>query len=255
MESSNPVLKRGYQIATTPGELDNLYNSPSASSARTGRMTIDDVVARTGVLFAVLVTAGAVAWTGRLDGLMLPAVIGALIFSMVLTFSKRVKPWAAITYAALEGIALGIISHYYNAAYPGIVSQAIIGTLGAFVGVLFAYKSKKIRVTEKFNRMVSIALIGYMVIGFSSFIASMFGMNQGFGFYKPGSSLALLLCVGGVALATVFLVVDFDQIEKMIAAGAPHEEAWRAGFGLMVTIVWLYLEVLRLLSILRDSNR
>ena len=135
MESTNPVLKRGYQIATTTNELDNLYNTPSASSSRTGRMTMDDVVARTGLLFAVLVTAGAVAWTGRLDALMLPAVIGALIFSLVLTFSKRVKPWAAIAYAALEGIALGVISHYYEAAYPGIVSQAIIGTLGAFVGL------------------------------------------------------------------------------------------------------------------------
>ena len=252
MESSNPVLKRGYQVATTPGELDNLYNSPAASSSRTGRMTIDDVVARTGLLFAVLVTTGAVAWTGNLDGLMFPAVIGAFIFAMVLSFSKRVKPWAAIAYAALEGIALGGISHVYEAKYPGIVSQALIGTIGAFVGVLFAYKSKRLRVTEKFNRMMAIGLIGYMVIGFASMIGSMFGLNQGFGFYKPGSSLALLLCVAGVGLATFFLVVDFDQIEKMVAAGAPHEEAWRAGFGLMVTVVWLYMELLRLLSILRD---
>ena len=252
MESSNPVLKRGYQVATTPNELDNLYNSPAASSSRTGRMTIDDVVARTGLLFAVLVTTGAVAWTGNLDSLMFPAVIGAFIFAMVLSFSKRVKPWAAIAYAALEGIALGGISHVYEAKYPGIVSQALIGTIGAFVGVLFAYKSKRLRVTEKFNRMMAIGLIGYMVIGFASMIGSMFGLNQGFGFYKPGSSLALLLCVAGVGLATFFLVVDFDQIEKMVAAGAPHEEAWRAGFGLMVTVVWLYMEVLRLLSILRD---
>jgi uncharacterized YccA/Bax inhibitor family protein len=254
MESTNPVLKRGYQIATTSNQLEDLYNSPAASATRTGRMTIDDVVARTGLLFAVLVTAGAVAWTGKLDGLMLPAIIGALIFSMVLTFSKRVKPWAAVSYAALEGIALGVISHYYEAVYPGIVSQAIIGTIGAFVGILFAYKTKRIRVSEKFNRMMGAALIGYLVIGLASFVASMFGMNQGFGFYKPHSSLALLLCVAGVGLATFFLVVDFDQIEKMIAAGAPHEEAWRAGFGLMVTVVWLYMEVLRLLSILRSNN-
>ena len=254
MESTNPVLKRGYEIATTSNQLDDLYNSPSASSARTGRMTMDDVVARTGLLFAVLVTAGAIAWTGRFDGLMLPAIIGALIFSMVLTFSKRVKPWAAIAYAALEGIALGVISHFYEARFPGIVSQAIIGTLGAFVGILFAYKTKRIRVTEKFNRMMGAALIGYLVIGLASFIGSLFGMNQGFGFYKPGSSLALLLCIAGVGLATFFLVIDFDQIEKMIAAGAPQEEAWRAGFGLMVTVVWIYLEVLRLLSYLRNDR-
>ena len=98
------------------------------------------------------------------------------------------------------------------------------------------------------------ALIGYLVIGLASFIGSLFGMNQGFGFYKPGSSLALLLCIAGVGLATFFLVIDFDQIEKMIAAGAPQEEAWRAGFGLMVTVVWIYLEVLRLLSYLRNDR-
>ena len=135
MESSNPVLKRGYQVATTTSELYSLYSAPAASSARTGRMTMDDVVARTGLLFAVLLTAGAVAWTGRLDGLMFPAVLGAFVFAMVLSFSKRVKPWAAIAYAALEGIALGVLSHYYEAAYPGIVSQALIGTIGAFVGI------------------------------------------------------------------------------------------------------------------------
>ena len=143
---------------------------------------------------------------------------------------------------------------FRSSAYPGIVSQAIIGTLGAFVGILFAYKTKRIRVTEKFNRMMGAALIGYLVIGLASFIGSLFGMNQGFGFYKPGSSLALLLCIAGVGLATFFLVIDFDQIEKMIAAGAPQEEAWRAGFGLMVTVVWIYLEVLRLLSYLRNDR-
>jgi len=254
MESSNPVLKRGYEIATTSNQLDDLYNAPAASSTRTGRMTIDDVVARTGLLFAVLVAAGAVTWTAKLYGLMLPALIGALVFAMILSFSKRVKPWAAVAYAALEGIALGAISGFYESAYPGIVSQAIIGTLGAFVGILFAYKTKRIRVTEKFNRMMGAALIGYLVIGLASFIGSLFGMNQGFGFYKPGSSLALLLCIAGVGLATFFLVIDFDQIEKMIAAGAPQEEAWRAGFGLMVTVVWIYLEVLRLLSYLRNDR-
>ena len=93
MESSNPVLKRGYEIATTSNQLDDLYNAPAASSTRTGRMTIDDVVARTGLLFAVLVAAGAVTWTAKLYGLMLPALIGALVFAMILSFSKRVKPW------------------------------------------------------------------------------------------------------------------------------------------------------------------
>ena len=231
-------------VATAPStqELNDLYNAPAASSARTGRMTIDDVVTRTGILFAVLVASGAFAWSANLRiGIALVSMIAAMVLGFVLTMKARVVPGLAIAYAVLEGLAIGTISHYYEAAYPGIVSQAIIGTLAAFVGVLFAYKSGRIRVTPKFTRIVALA----------SFIASMFGVGRGYGFYGVGG-IGLLLCVAGVGLATFFLVMDFDQIEKMIAAGAPHDEAWRAGFGLMVTVVWLYLEILRLLSILRD---
>lgn len=259
MESSNPVFKRrevalrgGVATAPSSQELEKLYNSPSASSMRTGRMTIDDVVTRTGLLFGILVVTGAFAWTANLGmGIAMVSMIAAMILGFVLTMKARVVPGLAIAYAALEGLTIGTISHYYESAYPGIVSQAIIGTLGAFAGVLFAYKNKKIRVTEKFNRMMGIAMIGYMVIGLASFVAALFGVGRGYGFYGVGG-IGLLLCVAGVGLATFFLVMDFDQVEKMIAAGAPHDEAWRAGFGLMVTVVWLYLEILRLLSILRE---
>ena len=261
MESSNPVFKRGYaamsnrgSVASAPStqELNDLYNAPAASSVRTGRMTIDDVVTRTGILFTVLVASGAFAWSVNLGlGIAMISMIAAMILGFVLTMKARVIPGLAIAYAGLEGLAIGTISHYYETAYPGIVSQAIIGTLAAFVGVLFAYKSGRIRVTPKFTRMMSIAMMGYMFVALASFISAMFGVGRGYGFYGVGG-IGLLLCVAGVGLATFFLVMDFDQVEKMIAAGAPHDEAWRAGFGLMVTIVWLYLEILRLLSILRD---
>ena len=261
MESSNPVFKRSSTeialrgnttVVPSSAELDNLYNAPAASSIRTGCMTIDDVVARTAMLFVVLVTAGALAWKANLSmGFAMIGMIGALVLGLVLTMSKKVKPWAALSYAGLEGLALGAISHVYEATYPGIISQALIGTIAAFVGVLFAYKSKRVRVTPKFTRVMMGALIGYMVLGFGSMIAGMFGVGHGYGLYGV-SGLGLLLAVGGVGLASFFLIMDFDQIEKMVAAGVPHEESWRAGFGLMVTVVWLYLEIVRLLSILRD---
>lgn len=266
MQSSNPVLgkafnQRGFaamgNTATatqdTSATLEDLYNAPAASSLRTGRMTIDDVVTRTGILFGILVITGAAAWTLNLGGgaLML-GIFGGLALAMVNIFSKTVRPAFIMAYAAFEGLALGTLSHIYNTIYPDIVSQAILGTLAAFVGVLVAYRSGRVRVTPKFTRMVMGAAIGYLVLGLVSMIAAMSGAGDGMGLYGV-SGLGLLLALAGVGIASIFLILDFDQIQKGINAGLPEQESWRAGFGLMVTVVWLYMEVLRLLSILRND--
>lgn len=233
--------------------LENLYNAPAASSLRTGRMTIDDVVTRTGILFGVLVIAGAAAWTLNLGvGVMMIGVLAGFGLAMINTFSKTVHPPLMIAYAAVEGLALGTLSHYYNNAYPGIVSQAVLGTLAAFVGVLFAYRSGRVRVTPRFTRIVMGAAIGYLVLGLISMFAAMAHVGNGMGFYGI-HGLGLLLAVAGVGIASVFLILDFDQIQKGVNAGLPEQESWRAAFGLMVTLVWLYMEVLRLLSILRNN--
>lgn len=266
MRSSNPVLgrafsQRGYAAmdpTTTTREsaqsLETLYNAPAASSLRTGRMTIDDVVTRTGILFTTLVVVGAVAWNMNLGtGAMLIGVLGGFALAMVNSFSKTVRPPLIVAYAAFQGLALGTISSFYNDRYPGIVSQAIIGTLAAFAGVLIAYRSGRVRVTPKFTRMLMGALIGYLILAVVSLFAGMAGVGGGLGFYGV-SGLGLLLALAGVGLASVFLILDFDQIEKGIAAGLPEQESWRAGFGLMVTLVWLYLEILRLISILRSGD-
>ncbi len=266
MQSSNPVLSRGYaampgsrnsrsSVATQSQEsqesIEEIYSAPAASGLQTGRMTMEDVVARTTILFVILIAAGGIAWTQNFgDGILIFGFLGAFVVGMVNTFSKKVRPALAIAYAGLEGVALGALSHKYETLYPGIVSQAIIGTVAAFAGVLFLYRSGRVKVTPQFQRAMMGAMIGYLVLGLVSMIAGTFGVGKGYGLYTGG--IGLLLCVGGVALASFFLIVDFDQIQKMINAGAPHEESWRAGFGLMVTVVWLYLEIIRLLSILRD---
>jgi uncharacterized YccA/Bax inhibitor family protein len=131
----------------------------------------------------------------------------------------------------------------YDSAYDGIVGQAVVATVCAFGGVLLAYRSGKIRVTPKFSRIMMASLIGYFIFG----LATLF-----IGF--PGGALGLLISVGGVALASMFIVMDLDQIEKAVAARVPQEESWRCAFGLMVTLVWLYLEILRLISILRSND-
>jgi uncharacterized YccA/Bax inhibitor family protein len=154
-----------------------------------------------------------------------------------------------IAYAAFQGLALGTLSHLYNDMYQGIVSQAIIVTICAFSGMLFAYKSGRIRVTPKFTKVLMTALIGYLVLALLSFVGSFFGAS----IYNMGG-FGLLIAAGGMVLASFFLILDFDQVQKGIDAGLPEQESWRAAFGLMVTIVWLYMEVLRFLSILRGND-
>ena len=256
MKSSNPVLGKAFN---QPGnmqvdQLEQSYNAPAASSMRTGRMTIEDVVAKTGFLFTILVVVGAFAWRSNLGtGALMLGFLGGFVLAMIISFSKSIKPGLVVAYAAFEGLALGTLSSYYESYYPGIVSQAVIGTIAAFAGVLFMYRSGRLRATPQFTRAIMGAAIGYFILGLVSLVASFFGVGQGYGFYGV-SGLGLLLAVAGVALASFFLVLDFDQIEKGVAAGVPEKESWRASFGLMVTIVWLYLEVLRLISILRNSR-
>jgi uncharacterized YccA/Bax inhibitor family protein len=256
MRSSNPVLGKAFNQPTTTqvDQLEQSYNAPAASSMRTGRMTIEDVVAKTGFLFAILVVVGALAWSANLGmGAVMLGFLGGFVLALVISFSKNIKPGLVIAYAGLEGLALGTLSSYYEAFYPGIVSQAVIGTVAAFAGVLVMYRNGTLRATPQFTRAVIGAAIGYFILGIASLIASFFGVGQGYGFYGV-SGLGLLLAVAGVGLASLFLVLDFDQIEKGVAAGVPEKEAWRASFGLMVTVVWLYLEVLRLFSILRNDR-
>lgn len=229
--------------------LEEQFAAPAASSLRTGRMTMEDVVTRTGMLFGILVITGAFAWFADLQGgALLLGFGGGFILAMVISFSKTVRPGLVMLYAALQGLALGVISHIYETVYPGIVSQAVIGTLSAFVGALYAYRSGKIRVTPRFTRILVTALIGYLVLGIVNLVAVL--VFNATSIYAQGF-LSVAVAGLGVALASFFLILDFDQSEKMVAAGLPEVESWRAGFGLMVTIVWLYLEVLRLISILR----
>jgi uncharacterized YccA/Bax inhibitor family protein len=256
MRSSNPVLGKAFNQSSNMqiDQLEQSYQAPAASSIRTGRMTIEDVVAKTGFLFAVLLVVGALAWSADLGmGAVLIGFLGGFALAMVISFSKNIKPGLVVTYAALEGLALGALSRAYESISPGIVSQAIIGTIAAFAGVLVMYRNGTLRATPQFTRALIGAAIGYFILALVSLVASFFGVGQGYGFYGV-SGLGLILAVAGVALASLFLVLDFDQIQKGVTAGVPERESWRASFGLMVTVVWLYLEVLRLIAILRGDR-
>lgn len=264
MESRNPVFGRSKQFARggyasfeprTPsaGDLQEMYGAPSATSADTGRMTIDDVVMRTASLFAVLlVTAGLTYEVIKpLNfGLVLGAALVGLVLSLVISFSKTIRPPLMFVYAAVEGVFIGGISYVFNLNYPGIVAQAVLGTLATFAAMLALYRFKVIRATPKFQRILYIAGAGYLVFSLINLGFAVFG---GHSVYSVGG-LGLLVSAFGVGLAALYLVLDFDFIDQGIRNGLPARYAWTAAFGLIVTLVWLYVEILRLLAILRGNN-
>jgi uncharacterized YccA/Bax inhibitor family protein len=264
MESRNPVFGRSKQFARgghatfearTPsaGELQEMYGAPSATSADTGRMTIDDVVMRTAALFGVLLVTAAITFetiTPGNFGLVLGAALVGLVLSLVISFSKTIRPPLMLAYAAVEGVFIGGISEAFNIAYPGIVVQAVLGTLATFAAMLALYRFKVIRATPKFQRILLIAGAGYLVFSLINLGFAVFG---GSSVYSVGG-LGLLVSAFGVGLAALFLVLDFDFIDQGIRNGLPERYAWTAAFGLIVTLVWLYVEILRLLAILRGNN-
>ena len=263
MQSRNPVLTRseafsqgGYATFHEPATADQLeqqYAAPSATGAQTGRMSIDDVVMKTGALFAVLLVTAAIAWQIDSFAVVLVGLIGGLVLGLVISFKQSTNPALILGYAAFEGLLVGGISHYYqdySTANGGgnIVAQAVLGTLAAFAAMLVVYKTGLVRATNRFKKFMFMAVIGYLVVGLANLVAALFGVGGGWGF--AGSGLGILICVAGVALASFFLILDFDFIDQGVRNGIPERYSWLAAFSLMVTLIWIYLEILRLLAIL-----
>ena len=260
MASRNPVLIRatGEQLGAAQDTDQNfdLGQGNSSQDVIAGpRMTMDDVIVKTGMLFAVLLVGAYVGWSA--PGLTFVALIFGLGLAFANIFKKSVSPALVLAYGAAEGVFLGGLSNIFSAAYaetaPNLVSQAVMGTLVAFGTMLILYKSGIIKVNGRFKKVFMVAMVSYLVIAVASFISSFAGVGGGWGFYGVGT-LGLLLCVAGVALASFSLVMDFEMITQSIAAGAPEKEAWRLAFGLTITLVWLYTELLRLLAIMSGDD-
>jgi uncharacterized YccA/Bax inhibitor family protein len=227
-------------------------------------MTVNDVVVKTAAMFIPLLATAYVAWTMQVGfGVVLVAMLGALGLALWQTMAKTVQPVAVLGYAALEGIVIGGMSFWLqewvnqsNAAAgepsTNIVVQAVIGTFAAFAAMLFLYGTRIIKVTGRFKTMMMTAMLAYLGIAVASVISSFFGVGDGWGFYNV-DGIGLLLCVAGVALASFSLALDFDAIEQAVSLGVPERESWRAALGLVITLVWLYLEILRFLAILNSD--
>ncbi|MFE7593093.1 Bax inhibitor-1/YccA family protein [Kitasatospora sp. NPDC057512] len=237
----------------TDEQLYELYNGPSAGPAATGRMTLDDVVARTAMTLLTLVVAGAVAWFAlpfENFGFAIAASLVAMVVGLVVSFKRSVSPPLILTYAALQGFAMGAVSHAFNTMLNGIVIQAVLGTAAVFGAMLFAYKSGRIRVTARYQRIGIAIALGFVLLMMVNMIAMAFGADMGL----RSGPLGIVVGLVGIGLGAFFLSLDFAAIEEAIAQGAPQRESWRAAFGLTLSLVWIYMEMLRLIAILRGDD-
>jgi uncharacterized YccA/Bax inhibitor family protein len=268
LRSSNPVLSR--QDAFTPAApqygQSPWGNQPSGYPQYPGqapvqapdeRMTFDDVVTKTAITMALMVLVAAATWFAMPDALMFPALIVSglvgFVVVLVVAFRRVINPALVLVYAAIEGVFIGVISKIFEMQYEGIVAQAVLATFVAAGLTLAAYKFFNIRVTAKFTKIVIISTIAFAAVMLLNFVFSLVTGGPGLrgGIVGPVTPLAVGISLIAIVLAVLNLVLDFDYIEKGVAMGAPAKESWRAAFGLTVTMVWLYIEMLRLLSYLR----
>ena len=236
IRSGNPALSKK--------TFENLISSPN------GVMTLDGAVNKTAISMGILLLAAYYTYSNAIIDYVIIGFVGGFIVALVTIFKKE---WSATTvpiYALLEGLALGGISKIYADAFePGIVPQAIMLTLGILFALLFAYKSKIIKATENFKLGIFAATAGIGIVYLISFLMSMFG-SGGLPVMNPANSsmLSIGFSLFVVIIASLNLVMDFDFIENGAANGAPKYMEWYGAFGLMVTLIWLYLEILRLLA-------
>ncbi|MFD7105295.1 Bax inhibitor-1/YccA family protein [Streptomyces kasugaensis] len=242
--ATNPYAQ-GQQSAT---------QAPPQYTPQTRPMTMDDVVARTGMTLGTVIAGATVGWLFLTEnlGFAIGAGLVAMVLGFVQSFKRKPSPALILTYAALEGLFLGALSGFINdlPKMNGAPMQAVLGTMAVFVAMLIAYKTGIVRVTARFTRFVMIAALGFVLLSLVNVLFMVFGGGDGLGFRSGG--LGILFGIVGVVLGALFLALDFKQVEDGIAYGAPREESWLAAFGLTLTLVWIYMEMLRLISILRD---
>ena len=246
--------------------LEAQYQAPSATNADMRRMTYDDVIIRTAGMFALILALGALSWNlvtstdESTIGLGLMAMfagfVGSLVLGLVNSFKRVPSPALILAYAAFEGLLLGGFSGFMEARYEGIVVQAVLATLATFGAMLAAYSYGGFRVQGRFRRVVVVATFGYGIFCLINLGLMATGATTGAWGLRSmtimGIPLGIPLGILAVVLASLFLAIDFESIENGVRNGLPQRYAWAGAFGLVLTIVWLYVEFLRLLSYLRD---
>lgn len=241
-----------------------IYSGVQIPAPAGQRVTYPDVMAKSAIMFGIAVVMAFAGWmiTEAMPGVGTLLVFGAMIATIVLglvnAMKRQVSPPLTLLYAAVSGIMLGAVSYWYNqialaSDYEGLVLQAVLATFTTFGVMLLLFGTGIVKVTNRFMKFMLVAMVSYLFIGIASFIAAIFGVGGGWGFYGVGT-LGLLLCIFGVGLAAFSLMLDFEAIKQGVAMGLPERESWRMSFGLLVTLVWLYLEFLRLFAIIASGR-
>jgi len=238
-------------------ELQQMYDQRAAGPVQMGRVTLDDVVMKTLGLFAIVVTVAAASWfaVGASPSLMLPlwlgGMFGGLAIGLLIAFRKTISVPLIVSYAVFEGAFVGSISSVFEQRWPGVVSTAVLSTTATFGGMFLAYKLGLIKVNDRFRRVFGMAVMGYLLFSLVNLVAAFMGVGQGWGFGGNGM-LGIGISIIGVGLAAFSLAADFDAIDRAVAAEVPERYSWLLAHGLIVSLVWLYLELLRLLARMRD---
>jgi uncharacterized YccA/Bax inhibitor family protein len=245
MRSGNPALGQ-----------DVFRNEKQKVVGQHETMTVSGAVNKTAILLVLTFLCAGFAWSyvqqnasPFIGAFLIAAIIGTLILSIIIIVKKTTAPYLAPLYCVAQGLLLGTISLFMEQRYPGIVTQAIVATFGVALGLLFAYKTRIIQATANFKLGVFAATAGIAFIYLISFVAGFFGLNVPV--IHDSSNLGIAFSIFVVIIAALNLVLDFDFIENGEKVGAPKYMEWYAAFGLMVTLIWLYMEILRLLAKMR----
>lgn len=246
------------QNAMSAQQLQEMYQRQSAGPVQTDRVTMDDVIMKTLGLFAVVLVLGAVGWgvsaanPGLGFLLLMGGMIGTLVLGLVIAFKKTLSVPLIVGYAVLEGLFVGAVSQFFNSVqgWEGVVPTAVLATASTFAGMFLAYRFGLIKVTAKFRRIMTMMIFGYAIFAVVNFLFAMF-TNTPFGIGGTGA-LGIGISLFAVGLAAFSLALDFDAIEYAIRSGAPQKYSWLLAHGLIVTVVWLYIEFLRLFARMRE---
>ena len=266
MQSSNPVLTRlgeaaRQERAGSAGYPTGQGYGIAPPDSRSRMMTLDDVVVRTVALLAITGVAGAISWVmlpASSPAVLLLAVIGSslagLVLGLVISFARITNPFVIGAYAVIEGVLLGVVSRFFEERFSGIVIQAVVGTFGVFAIMAVLYKLKVLRATPRFTRGVIGALIGVVILGFVNWISALLGHNLGLVEYSVDGKVGWLPIVFSlvcIVVGALTFILDFDAVEQGVRYGLPERYAWYCAFGLLVGLIFLYWQILRLLSYLR----
>ncbi|MER6034769.1 MULTISPECIES: Bax inhibitor-1/YccA family protein [unclassified Streptomyces] len=286
MRSSNPVFSRrgfsrdngyaGFNTAAQAGyaqgnpyaqnpyaqnpyaQQDVQQGAPPQAPAATGRMTMDDVVMRSALTLGTVAVGAALAWvllpvSTTSYGLAFGAAIIAMVLALVQSFKRTPSPALILGYAAFEGVFLGVISEMYNSRWSGAPFQAVLGTMAVSAATLLVYKAGWIRVTARYARIGMAIAMAFILVMAVNLLLVAFGVAEDGGLRSFGP-LGAIVGIIAIVLGAFFLTLDFKQIEDGIAYGAPRSESWLAAFGLTLTLVWIYVEMLRLVAIFSSND-